>query len=127
MIIDHVQFAVKNIEDTVDFYRDHFDFEIVDIGLRCNNRWCIIKHPEYEVALCMIEEKDFISARSDGEQIYHFGLVVDDFIGIRNKLKKSVKIEPENSLALYDKSSSFYFYDINGYKIEISEKLCGGL
>lgn len=123
---DHIQLDVANIEESIDFYKNVFGFELTEIGLRSSTRWAIIGN-ENRLFLCMHEFAEGRGISNPGLEITHFGLIVDDFYTCRDKLKEhKVQLIYQNDI-IYHSSRSIYFIDPNGYKIEISEKHGGGL
>lgn len=124
--IDHIQMDVLNLEESISFYRDHFGFSLVEIGMRQLTRWAIVG-TESGVFLCMHEYPEGRGQKNAGCEITHFGLVVAEFSTLESRLREAgVRLVYERPVE-YHSSRSVYFMDPNGYKIEISEKSGGGL
>lgn len=124
--IDHIQLDVGNLEESIEFYKRVFGFEIKEIGVRQTTRWAIIGN-ESNIFLCMHEYAPGIGIPNEGLEITHFGLIVDDFYNVLEKLREfNVKLFYENPIE-YHSSKSVYFLDPNGYKLEISEYEGGGI
>ncbi|RON79780.1 VOC family protein [Pseudomonas sp. FP2196] len=120
--IDHVQIEAKDLEETISFWKSVLGFETIDLGLRLGMRWVILKNPGNHYI--SIHESRSVDNKP-GPRITHFGIVVDDFEGFRDLLKtKGVRVDAIN---VYDKSRSYYFYDPNNHKVEVSEVWGGGL
>lgn len=123
---DHIQMDVASLEESLQFYEKVFGFRLVEIGLRASTRWAITGNAN-GLYLCMHEYPEGRGKANEGLEITHFGLVVEDFDNVQQSLvtlgANLVYQEP----VTYHSSRSVYFYDPNGYKIEISEVSGGGL
>ncbi|WP_025591894.1 VOC family protein [Agrobacterium tumefaciens] len=123
---DHIQMDVGNIEESLDFYRRVFGFQVKEIGLRALVRWCIVGN-DAKLYLCMHELASGVGVPNKGLKITHFGLLVDDFETVERRLRDfGVPMVYEHPVQ-YHSSRSIYFFDPNGYKIEISEFNGGGI
>ena len=123
---DHIQMSVGNLEESMDFYKRVFSFQLKEIGLRALVRWAIVGN-ESKLYLCMHEDPEGIGVKNEGLAIAHFGLIVDDFESVSVRLRShNVQLFYEDYVE-YHSSRSVYFLDPNGYKIEISEKVGGGI
>ncbi|PTA66543.1 VOC family protein [Deinococcus arcticus] len=126
--MDHVQMMVGNLEDAVAFYQKHFDFQIRQMGNRMGDRWTILKAGDSPVCLALVEDTEGVKEKVSGARLFHYGLVVDDFEGTYwNLHQEGVRLDPPNGYIEYEGSRSFYFFDLNGHKVEVSEHVCGGL
>ncbi len=124
--IDHIQLDVANIEESYEFYNRVFGFEIKEVGIRAFVRWMIIGVPS-KLYLCMHEFSDGRGVENKGLEITHFGILVQDFDNVRSQLHQhNVKLFPDYEVQ-YRSSRSVYFLDPNGYKVEISEHVGGGI
>lgn len=123
---DHMQMDVANLEESINFYQRVFGFELTEVGMRCSTRWAIIGNKN-RLFLCMHEYPQGRGVTNEGLEITHFGLVVDDFASCRDRLKAHGVPLVYNDDVVYHSSRSVYFYDPNGYKIEISQIHGGGL
>lgn len=124
--IDHIQLDVGNLEESIEFYNKVFGFELKEIGLRATTRWAIVGN-EANIFLCMHEYEPGIGVPNEGLEITHFGLIVDDFSSTLERLKQfNVKLFYDYEVE-YHSSKSIYFLDPNGYKLEISEFVGGGI
>lgn len=123
---DHMQMDVANLEESIEFYNKMFGFRLTEIGLRASTRWAIVGNKN-NLFLCMHEYPQGKGVVNEGLEITHFGLIVEDFDNCLNQLK-SFKVNLAYDYEIhYHSSKSVYFFDPNGYKIEISEKHGGGL
>lgn len=120
--IDHVQMEARDLEETIRFWESLLGFETVDLGVRLGLRWVILKNSGNT---CLSIHESHSIDNKPGPRITHFGIVVEDFEGFRALLQaKGVRVDGIN---VYDKSRSYYFYDPNNHKVEVSEVWGGGL
>ena len=121
--IDHVNMKVKNLEQSVKFYKNLFGFEIkqeenankLDVPSK------IIGNDT--IKLCMYEILDM----SPEGGIAHFGFNVANFNEIIAKCEElDVKVLYDGVVD-WEKSQSIYIVDPSGYEIELGEISGGGL
>ena len=122
--IDHVNMKVKNLEQSVKFYKDLFGFE-VKVENNFPNK---LKVPSKIIGnnsaiLCLYEVPDM----SPDGGIVHFGFHVENFEQISDKCKELGIEILYGGAVTFDKSKSFYIKDLDGYVIELSEIFGGGL
>ncbi|MGV2069015.1 VOC family protein [Agrobacterium sp. 22-226-1] len=123
---DHIQMDVANLEESIEFYRRVFGFSLKEVGLRAMVRWAIIGN-EAQLYLCLHEFAEGKGVKNEGLEITHFGLVVDNFDAVLETLKLHNVATAYDHAIQYHSSKSIYFFDPNGYKIEISENRGGGI
>ncbi|WP_214482834.1 VOC family protein [Bacillus sp. SM2101] len=124
--IDHIQMDVGNLEENIEFYRKVFNFEIKEMGVRATTRWAIIGNSA-KIYLCMHENEEATDKPVEGLRITHFGLIVEDFDSVIDRLKAFNVPLFYDDFVEYHSSRSVYFKDPNGYKIEISEFVGGNI
>lgn len=124
--IDHIQLDVANIEESFEFYNRVFGFEIKEVGIRAFVRWMIIG-TKSRLYLCMHEYAEGRGVQNDGLEITHFGILVADFDSVLDRLRRHGVTRLPDCEVQYHSSRSVYFLDPNGYKIEISERVGGGV
>ncbi len=121
--IDHVNMKVKNLEQSVEFYKNLFGFEVkqeenpnkTDVPSK------IIGNDS--IKLCLYEVPDM----SPEGGIAHFGFNVANFDEITGKCKEfDVEILYGGPID-WEKSKSVYIVDPSGYEIELGEIPGGGL
>lgn len=121
--IDHVNMKVKNLNESVRFYHDLFGFEVkqeenpnkIDVPSK------IIGNES--IKLCMYEVPDM----SPEGGIAHFGFNIENYEEVLEKCK-DMKIEILYGGPIdWEKSQSVYIADPNGYELELSKVLGGGL
>lgn len=122
-LIDHVNMKVKNLEQSVEFYKNLFGFEVkqednpnkIDVPSK------IIGNDS--IKLCMYEIPDM----SPEGGIAHFGFNISNFDEIIKKCEElGVKILYGGPVD-WEKSKSVYIVDPSGYEIELGENPGGGL
>lgn len=122
--LDHLNMTVNNLEESIQWYRHVFDFQIAERGVRNGTPWAIIRSGE--ALLCLYEDaartlpQQFLRNGGDRHTIYHFGLRITD----RNAWLEKVE---EHQLELeyggeidYPHSKSWYVFDPTGYGIEVA-------
>ena len=122
--MDHVNMNVKNLSQSVEFYKKLFGFEIrkddnspnkLDVPSK------IIGNDS--IKLCLYEDPPIDTSGG----IAHFGFHIANFDQIMNKCKElNVEILYGGPVEL-EKSRSVYIKDPSGYDIELSEVSGGGL
>lgn len=121
--IDHVNMKVKNLAESVKFYRNLFGFEIKkdENPNRTDAPSKIIGNDS--IKLCMYED----SQMSPEGGIAHFGFHVENFSDIISKCKELGVEVLYGGPVEFEKSRSVYIVDPSGYDIELSEISGGGL
>ena len=121
--IDHVNMKVRNLEESIKFYKDLFGFEIkqeenpnkIDVPSK------IIGNES--IKLCMYE----IPEMSPEGGIAHFGFNIENFDDVISKCKElGVQILYGGPI-VWEKSKSVYIVDPSGYELELSQIPGGGL
>ncbi len=121
--IDHVNMKVKNLEQSVEFYKNLFGFEVKqeENPNKLDAPSKIIGNDA--IKLCMYEMPEM----SPEGGIAHFGFNItnfDEIIARCNDL--GVEILYGGPIE-FEKSRSVYIKEPSGYEIELSEVLGGGL
>ena len=121
--IDHVNMKVKNLEKSVEFYKNLFGFEIKkeENPNKTDAPSKIIGNDA--IKLCLYEVPDM----SPEGGIAHFGFNIANFDEIMAKCKDlGVEILYGGAID-WEKSKSVYIVDPSGYEIELGEVSGGGL
>jgi lactoylglutathione lyase len=122
--IDHIQMEVRDLDEAVSFWKETLSFQPVEAGIRLTMRWMILRESG-GVSLSLHENTAIADEKRQGLKLTHFGIVPRDFNELHDHLiGLGVKVD---SISTYDQSQSFYFYDPNGHKVEVSRKWGGGL
>jgi len=121
--IDHVNLKVKDLAQSVQWYKDLFGFEIKqeENPNKIDAPSKIIGNDS--IKLCMYEVPDM----SPEGGIAHFGFNIKNFDDVIKKCEElGVKIL-YGGVVDWDKSRSVYVVDPSGYEIELGEISGGGL
>ena len=117
--LDHINMTVKNLDESVKFYKNLFGFEIKKDQPEDKSK--IIGNDT--IKLCLYESPEM---KPEGA-IAHFGFHVKNFDEIMDVCKSlGVKIYYDGPVK-FEKSRSIYISDPSGYDIELSEVHGGGL
>ncbi len=119
--IDHLNLTVRNLNETIAFYRKVFGFAV--IKRMPQHKGAIIGNEA--VKLCIYEGENFQQARKDG--FNHFGINVDNFEEVERRLRTLGVPILYGGVVHWEQSRSLYIKDPNGYEIEISEKWGGAV
>lgn len=121
--IDHVNMKVKNLEKSIEFYKNLFGFEIkqeenpnkTDVPSK------IIGNDT--IKLCLYE----VPEMSPEGGIAHFGFNITNFDDIMEKCKElDIQILYGGEID-WEKSKSVYIVDPSGYELELGQVSGGGL
>ena len=117
--MDHVNMTVKNLEESVEFYKKLFGFEVKKEQPEDKSK--IIGNDS--IKLCLYENPEM----SPEGGIAHFGFHIENFDEIMETCKSlGVKVYYDGPVQ-FEKSRSIYIEDPSGYDIELSEIKGGGL
>jgi len=121
--IDHVNMKVKDLEKSVEFYKNLFGFEIKqeENPNKIDAPSKIIGNDS--IKLCMYEIPDM----SPEGGIAHFGFNIANFNEVITKCKDLGVEVLYGGIVDWDKSKSVYIVDPSGYEIELGEIPGGGL
>jgi len=121
--IDHVNMKVKNLEKSVEFYKNLFGFEIKqeENANKLDAPSKIIGNNS--IKLCLYEVPDM----SPEGGIAHFGFNIANFNEIIEKCKELGVEVLYGGIVDWERSKSIYIVDPSGYEIELGEISGGGL
>ena len=117
--LDHINMSVKNLEESIKFYKDLFGFEVKKDQADQNSK--IIGNDK--IKLCLYEDPEM---KPEGG-IAHFGFHIENFDEIIETCKKFGVTIFYDGPVQFEKSRSVYIADPSGYDIELSEVSGGGL
>ena len=131
--IDHINMCVTNLERSIAFYSNVFGFELKE-DHRDLRQYPWVTLGIANVAYLVLYETDE-AAQTRDRRIIHFGFAlkhgqrIDDVLA--QVLKAGIKTKNDKAgnpiVAHYDRSSSLYLSDPDGYELDISIKFGGGL
>jgi lactoylglutathione lyase len=116
--IDHINMQVKNLEESIAFYKELFGFEVKKEQPEENSK--IIGNES--IKLCLYEVPEPVQKGG----ISHFGFHVENFDAAVAKCKEMNITMPYGVLE-WAHSRSVYIFDPSGHEIELSEVQGGGL
>ncbi len=116
---------VKNLEKSIDFYKNLFGFEIKKEENSSNKLEAPSKIIGNDtIKLCLYEVPDM---SPQGGGIVHFGFNIDNFECVIEKCREfKVEILYGGEIN-WEKSKSVYIVDPSGYELELGEIPGGGL
>lgn len=117
--LDHLNFSVSNLEESVDWYQRLFGFEQVERGASMGVPYSIIKSGD--AMLCMYEHPDRRSAASVPDGVHraaHIGFRITDGDSWE-ALMEAEEVLLDYGPTDYPHSKSWYVRDPSGYQIEV--------
>src|SRR5438477_3123794 len=119
--LDHVNMSVRNLDESVDWYRRVFGFEKVEGGLYDGRPWAIVKSGE--ALLCLYEHPE---RKEPDPEVHghhaasHFGIRIDG----REEWEATVAREhvpvQYGGAFRWPHSTSWYVSDPTGHEIEVA-------
>jgi lactoylglutathione lyase len=123
--LDHINMRVKNLSESIDFYERVFGFEMKEDHTQDgDDAWAIVGQAN-TVYICMYLHADKQRV-PDALQIMHFGLVIDDFDTLLERLKAH-GVDTGKGYVKWPQSRSVYITDPSGHEIDLTERVGGGL
>ena len=123
--IDHINMRVKNLAESVEFYRENFGFEMKEDESSAREPWVVIGLPGVAY-LCMYEHPTKTKL-DDGLMLMHFGFALENFDQALGTVGAQGLKVLFGGPVQWPSSRSIYIEDPNGYVIELAEKVGGGL
>jgi len=122
-MIDHVNMKVKNLDESVEFYKNLFGFVIKqeENQNKIDAPSKIIGNDS--IKLCLYE----IPNMSPEGGIAHFGFNVENFDEVISKCEELGVEILYDGVINWEKSKSIYIVDPSGYELELGEVSGGGL
>lgn len=122
-MIDHVNMKVKNLEESVEFYKNLFGFVIKqeENQNKIDAPSKIIGNDS--IKLCLYE----VPGMSPEGGIAHFGFNVENFDEVISKCGELGVQILYDGVVNWEKSKSVYIVDPSGYELELGEVSGGGL
>ena len=115
--LDHINFSVSNLKESIIWYQETFNFKVVEKGVHKDLPFAIVKNGES--MLCMYELSELSAPGSHpSHRSYHFGLRVRNQEAWEKHLT-ALKIKPKLTWE-YPHSKSWYIDDPTGHEIEVS-------
>ncbi len=121
--IDHLNFYVRNLEESKSFYKRLFGMESFEEGVSSSGNLYSIIGISKKIFLCLYEGAKKINEK----KFNHFGVHVENFDQTLEAIKENnIKILYGGQIH-HQNSRSLYVSDPDGNEIELSENFGGGL
>lgn len=121
--LDHLNMSVRNLEESVLWYKNVFGFEVAETGVSSAGlKFAIVALNDNMLAMYEIagKEKPNLKYSDPNYQIFHFGLRVNDLNSWLNKIEDfNIEFRPMD-IVNYPNSKSWYLADPSGHEIEVS-------
>ena len=121
--LDHLNLTVENFEESVNWYRRVFGFELAEKGIDNGEIWGVIRSGD--ALLCIYQKPGFNALTHDEARarklhtIRHFGLRITDKQAWEETMKRE-NIQLGFGKYEYPHSTSWYLYDPTGHEIEVA-------
>jgi catechol 2,3-dioxygenase-like lactoylglutathione lyase family enzyme len=123
--LDHINMRVKDLTASIQFYEQLFGFQMKEDHTQDGeDAWAIVGLANV-VYICMYLHADKVRA-PEALQIMHFGLVIDDFGTILERLQAH-GVDIGRGWVQWPHSRSVYIKDPSGHEIDLTERVGGGL
>ena len=121
--LDHLNLTVRNFEETSDWYKRVFEFEIMERGLYRNNAWGVLKAGDAILCIYQEPEREFWTSEQLGSKrvhgINHFALRITDRRSWEKVIEReNIKVDYGGAYQ-WPHSTSWYINDPTGYSIEV--------
>jgi catechol 2,3-dioxygenase-like lactoylglutathione lyase family enzyme len=129
--IDHINFTVKDLKRSSDFYQSIFGFKIFEDKMRNGSQYQILGLSGKGM-VCLYENKNktFQESGFKESRINHVGFNIEFYPEIVEDLEKNnvnVRYYDGEAIIQYPNSRSIYIADPDGNEIELSDVFGGGL
>ena len=117
--LDHLNINVRDLQQSIDFYRSVFGMEVVESGPDSGyGIWAILRGGD--AMLCLYERPDFeLRAAMRERELKHFALRVESAAGLEAHLRDLGLQLGYGGHVSYAHSDSYYVTDPTGYEIEV--------
>ena len=121
--LDHLNLTVRSLEESVNWYRRLFGFEVVEKGIGDYGPWSIVRSGE--AMLCIYEQQNRGQADRCGyhdsvdHRINHVGFRISDRASWEESIRENDVDVLFGGPTHWPNSLSWYVMDPNGYQIEV--------
>jgi len=120
MFLEHVNLTVSSVDESIDFYRHLFDFEVRWRGTNSSGRPAAhVGNQRHYLALFEAPRSGHADESYDRVGLNHLGFVVEDLEVQRQRLDQ-LDIKPHLE-ADYEPGRRLYFRDPDGIEVELVE------
>ncbi|MBK8206867.1 MAG: VOC family protein [Planctomycetes bacterium] len=123
--LDHLNLSVRNFDQSADWYRRVFGFEVVEKGVYQGQPWGVLKGGD--AMLCVYEHAELkhepdadALANAGFHRIAHFGLRITDRAAWEATVKREGLTVHYGGAYEWPHSTSWYIDDPTGYSIEVA-------
>lgn len=120
--LDHINMTVKDLNESVLWYKKYFSFEVVESGTSTNGPYAVIQSGDSMLCLHERPTREALNGSSHSDtyhRIYHLGLRIEN----RQEWEKLFATEGFRvsypSPVQYPHSISWYIHDPNGHEVEV--------
>lgn len=117
--LDHLNFTVKSLEASEEFYRYFFGFEVVESGMDSGVPWKILRSGDSMLCMSEYPKKEYSDSREE-LRMNHFAFRIPDAGEFAQKIQSKGIETYYGSPLQYPNSTSWYIKDPSGYMIEVA-------
>jgi len=117
--LDHLNFSVANLDESLAWYGRVFGFELVERGVSSDVHYAIARSGD--AMLCMYEHSELLPPRAGDNRhhrVAHIGFRITDEAQWCGLIERE-GLEMDYPPTRYPHSSSWYVRDPSGYQIEV--------
>ena len=116
-ILDHLnRYYVSNVDIFISFYRDVFNYELIDKGVKSNGKnYAILKGEGHELFIC---ERDNFKIEEE-QNFRHIGYYIENVDKLLEALKLKRYVEKEQHIIIKPFSRQVYIKDPDGFEIDL--------
>ena len=119
--LDHLNISVRDLAETLDWYRRVFGFEKVEGGVIDGRPWAIARSGDALLCLYEHRERGVPDPEVHGHHgIAHFGLRIDDRARWEETVEREKVDVAYGGAYRYPHSTSWYVTDPTGHEIEVA-------
>jgi catechol 2,3-dioxygenase-like lactoylglutathione lyase family enzyme len=119
--LDHLNLTVRDFDETADWYRRVFGFEVVQDETDASGlRWGVLKSGD--AMLCIYQHPELEAPREDGptHRVKHFGLRITDRAAWERTVEREGLELHYGGVVDWPHSTAWYVGDPTGYEIEVA-------
>lgn len=118
--LDHINFTVSDFDESVEWYKRVFNFNLVEKGVsKEGHRWGILRSGDSMLAITEFKGRRIYSLE-DQHQTYHFGLRLVSREAWEKVLQEQAIPVYYGSPIAYPHSTSWYVKDPSGHEVEVA-------
>jgi lactoylglutathione lyase len=122
--LDHLNLTVRDLDETVAWYRRVFGFDVRETGTYKGAPWAILSSGEALLCLYEYPERELLDSAALTERrihgLSHFGLRITDRAEWEAMLEREQIPVEYGGVVRWPHSDSWYVMDPTGYEIEVA-------